>query len=87
MCGQDEQPLLGTVLLPVVAHSCLVDARELVGPAEQVTQSDETVLAQEDATGLGAFGLELGDCADEELGVALRQAALLFDDERKAHES
>jgi len=41
------------------------------------------LLAQVDATGLGAFG----DCADEELGVALRQAALLFDDERKAHES
>jgi len=40
------------------------------------------LLAQEDATGLGAFYLEFGDCPDEELGVALRQAAFLFDDER-----
>ncbi len=41
------------------------------------------MLAQEDATGLGAFGLDLGDCADEELGVALRQVAFLFEDEQE----
>lgn len=78
--AEQQEALFGQVLLPIALGLVRIGVRKSSGPTKQVSQRDETILAQEEATRLRSLRLQLGHGLDQQLSVGARQLTPHLDD-------